>query len=213
MMTVFLDESGDLGWLLDKPYMKGGSSNYITIAGIAVEKNDMKSLASLVNGFIFKHKLNLDNETKGSSIRNDEATLIVEDLVSQPLQIISITANKRNVNERLRRDKSIFYNYMLNNPLVDLLHQHNEIEIIVDERTIRAGSRNSFEDCLRAKCWGELQLNTNIACRYQESHKNPGIWLADWLSNFIWRHYERNMSDAYNQFSTSNHFQEHKLFM
>ena len=28
-MQIFIDESGDLGWILDKPYKKGGSSQYL----------------------------------------------------------------------------------------------------------------------------------------------------------------------------------------
>lgn len=35
-ITVYLDESGDLGWKFDAPYRSGGSSRYLTIAAIAV---------------------------------------------------------------------------------------------------------------------------------------------------------------------------------
>lgn len=34
-MNVYLDESGDLGWVLDKPYRNGGSSRFMTIAFVA----------------------------------------------------------------------------------------------------------------------------------------------------------------------------------
>jgi hypothetical protein len=33
-MKVFIDESGDLGWTLDKPNRNGGSSRFITLTGI-----------------------------------------------------------------------------------------------------------------------------------------------------------------------------------
>jgi len=29
---IYLDESGDTGWIFDKPYTKGGSSRYLIIA-------------------------------------------------------------------------------------------------------------------------------------------------------------------------------------
>jgi hypothetical protein len=37
-MNLYLDESGDLGWTLDKPYQAGGSSRYLTIATLIIPK-------------------------------------------------------------------------------------------------------------------------------------------------------------------------------
>ena len=33
-VSVYLDESGDLGWKFDAPYRCGGSSRYLTISAI-----------------------------------------------------------------------------------------------------------------------------------------------------------------------------------
>ena len=33
---IFADESGDLGWTLDKPYRAGGSSRHLTVASVCV---------------------------------------------------------------------------------------------------------------------------------------------------------------------------------
>ena len=38
--TVYLDESGDLGWKFDKPYQNGGSSRFFTIACIFTHERD-----------------------------------------------------------------------------------------------------------------------------------------------------------------------------
>jgi len=35
-MKIYIDESGDLGWKLDKPNRNGGSSKFITITGILI---------------------------------------------------------------------------------------------------------------------------------------------------------------------------------
>jgi hypothetical protein len=216
-MMIFLDESGDLGWSLDKPYLGGGSSRFLTIAGIVIEKAQIKDLLRDIQELYFKYRFRPRTEVKGYEIPDLTAMSIVNDLLllssHMPFQIISITADKRNVNPQLRRDSNVFYNHMLNNLLADQLKNYNDIEIILDDRTTKSGSRNSFEDCLRAKCWGELGLNTNVSCRFEESHKNRGICLADWLANFIWRHYENNTSNAYMQCTTSERFHERKLFM
>lgn len=216
-MLIFLDESGDFGWSLDKPRFEGGSSRFITIAGIVIEKDQMKDLIQYTRGIFYKYQLNPRLELKGKKISNQLALSITKDLLTlssiTPFQIISVTVDKRSVSHQLRRDSNVFYNHMLNNLLTDHVKNYNEIEIVLDDRTTKSGSRNSFEDCLRAKCWGELGLNTDVSCRFEESHKNRGISLADWLANFVWRNYENNMTHAYSQLTINPHFHERRPLM
>lgn len=217
-MIIFLDESGDLGWSFDKPFQRGGSSRYITIAGIAVEEKYLKQLMVNVHRMMNRHGFQLNTEIKGSMFSDNDATVIIrqcrEILSNVPFEIASITSDKQNVNDPLRRDKNVFYNHMLSSLLVDLIGRHQHIDIILDDRTIRRGSRNSLEDCLRAKCWGDLNLDAHISCRYKDSENNLGIWLADWLSNFIWRHYEHSMNEAYLEcLDYGTRYYEKKLFM
>jgi hypothetical protein len=35
-VAIYLDESGDLGWKFDGPYLGGGSSRYLTITALCV---------------------------------------------------------------------------------------------------------------------------------------------------------------------------------
>jgi hypothetical protein len=35
-MEIYLDESGDLGWMLSEPYQKGGSSRFLVITALIV---------------------------------------------------------------------------------------------------------------------------------------------------------------------------------
>ena len=216
---IFLDESGDLGWSFDKPSGKGGSSRHITIAGIAIEQNQLKYLARYIDQQCEKLGFMFGVERKGSLFSDVEATALVTGLkemctTASSFKMISITSNKQNVIQSLRRDKHVFYNYMLNNLLVDIVKEQSVVDIVLDNRTIRLGSRNSFEDCLRAKCWGELGLDVNISCRFEESERSRGIWVADWLANFIWRHYEKNIHDAYLECCAhEGRYHEKTLFM
>lgn len=50
-MQIFLDESGDLGWTFNKPNRAGGSSRFITIAGIVIDEAHSKYLKR----HIFRH--------------------------------------------------------------------------------------------------------------------------------------------------------------
>jgi hypothetical protein len=45
-MRIYIDESGDLGWTLDKPNRNGGSSKYITITGIVISNEEEKYIVS-----------------------------------------------------------------------------------------------------------------------------------------------------------------------
>jgi hypothetical protein len=217
-MQIFLDESGDLGWSFDKPNRKGGSSRFITIAGIIVDKHQMKFLVRHLHDLLRKYNLDSYIETKGSSFSNAASSSIVRDLLeyhgASSFEIVSITANKQNARSSIRRDKTVFYNHMLNVLVTGIIQKHGDVNIVLDNRTIRLGSRNSFEDCIGAKLWGELGFDANISCRYQDSKRSPCIWLADWISNFIWRHYEYSMSEAYLECSAHNqrYFEKH-LFM
>lgn len=218
-MVIFLDESGDLGWSFDKPRRQGGSSRFMTIAGIEIEKNKIKHLCRFVHALHLKYNLGVGIEVKGLKFSDDLAARILKDiqiffLEIPSLKVMSITADKQKTPNALRRDKNVFYNYISSALLTDILNGHNDGEVIFDDRTIRRGSRNSLEDCLKSKCWGELGLTASISCRYEDSKKNPGIWVADWLANFIWRHYENNLHEAYDAcLQLGDRYHEKTLFM
>ncbi|MBW3010579.1 DUF3800 domain-containing protein, partial [Acinetobacter baumannii] len=45
---IYLDESGDLGWNMEKPYQKGGSSRMLTLAAICLPENKVKYVQRIV---------------------------------------------------------------------------------------------------------------------------------------------------------------------
>lgn len=203
-MLIFLDESGDLGWSFDRPNGQGGSSRYLTIAGFVIDERALNQLIWFVLGLYRKHNLTPGIEKKGAGFSGSEAAFIVRrlrDLQNQlsSFRVISITARKENAGAPLRRDSNIFYNYMLNVLLADQLKNADMVHITLDNRAVKVGSDNSFEDCLKTKCWGELAMQTNISVRYDNSDQNYGIWIADWIANFVWRHYEKEIHEGYSE--------------
>ncbi len=199
---IFLDESGDLGFTLDKPHRDGGSSRFITVAGIAVFEEQFKFLRRDIADIYRKYNLTPGIEKKGANFNNDEAKYLAECLwrarrKCTSLRVISITARKSKVQEHLTKDKNIFYNYMLGVLLPDSIKKDTQVEITLDNRTIKVSRGKSFEDYIKTKCWGELMITTDISCAYDDSDKNEGIWVADWVSNFIWRNYEDGHNHAY----------------
>ena len=99
--------------------------------------------------------------------------------------------------------------------LPDTIRRHPNVDLILDKRTIKVKSGNSFSDYIKTKCWGDLCLNTGINCHYDESDRNEGIWVADWMANFIWRKYENGHDPAYNILNANSgqSFFQKTLFM
>lgn len=100
--NVYLDESGDLGWALDKPYRYGGSSRYLTIAFV-VCPSEKKHLLQRIVSDVYKHThTNPKQELKGSALSVADKCFFAEKvrkLVSMHPDIVvgSITVNKSKV--------------------------------------------------------------------------------------------------------------------
>lgn len=213
-MQVFLDESGDLGWSFDRPNNAGGSSRFITIAGIVIDESQLKFVKRHISELYQKYKLTPKIEKKGCSFSDQDASYIansISKLIAKApsFNVISITARKERVIPRLRLDCNIFYNYMLGVMLPDTFRQHSSVHVVLDKRTIKVDHGNNFEAYIKTKCWGELNQNVDITCEYDSSDKNEGIWMADWMANWIWRRYENNQDSAYNILRT---FAGHNFF-
>ena len=98
-MNVYLDESGDLGFIFDKPYRKGGSSRYLTIAFLAIPKNLSFLTKRIVKDLYKRRKQPSSKELKGSQLTLDDKVFfskkVVKLLTRQPkIKIFAITVNE-----------------------------------------------------------------------------------------------------------------------
>lgn len=218
-MKIYIDESGDLGWKLDKPNRHGGSSRFITITAIIITKDEEKYVSRFITEIYKKYNLTPNIEKKGANFIPEHSSFITSQLAnkiinkSSSFKIISITVNKIKVFESLRRDKNIFYNYVLGLLLKPEIMQLENAEIILDKRTIKVSHGESFPDYIKTEIWGQ-GLNINITCEFLESTNNKMIWFADWYANFIWRKHEDNESSSYDflKILPKQRFSEKKLF-
>ena len=110
-MKIYIDESGDLGWKLDKPNRHGSSSRFITITAIIISKEEEKYISRFISDIYKKYNLTPNIEKKGANFIPEHATFITSQLNSKVIfksnsfKIISITVNKIKVFESLRKDK------------------------------------------------------------------------------------------------------------
>ena len=214
-MNLYLDESGDLGWTLDKPYQAGGSSRYLTIATLIIPKT-ISHLPKRIMRKMYKSRNQPTNiEIKGNSLSNKEKDNFIRMTISlfkeQPLiQSSIITVKKENVQTHIRTDANKLYNYMVNFAALDKIKSHPVVNFIPDPRTIKIASGNSLIDYLQIKLWFEMNAATKLIYTPMESKSNLNLQFIDFICHIVWKRYEFNEFRFYNELRP--HILEKHLF-
>jgi len=193
--NVYLDESGDLGWILDKPYRHGGSSRYLTIAFVVCPSEKKHLLHRIVTDVYRRTKHNPKLELKGSSLSVLDKCFFAERvrrLVSMNPDIIigSITVNKSKVQQHIREDGNKLYNYMIRLAVLPIVKGHPVVNLIRDNKTIKVKSGNSLIDYLQTTMWFDLSSHTKIVDIPSDSKQVKNLIFIDWINNLIWGRYE-----------------------
>ncbi len=198
--TIYIDESGDLGWTLDKPYGNGGSSRYLTIAAVIASEDAISHLPGrLVRDMYKAHNWSTDSEKKwvkmSNAARLDFATRACKLVSSRPsIKLFAMTVKKCNVQNHLQTDPNLLYNYMLKLMLLDEMATHDEIIMKPDPRTIKVKSGNSQHEYLQTVLWYENGARTRLHSQPEDSQKQLGIQFADMLAGVVQSHHEHNHS-------------------
>lgn len=194
-MNVYLDESGDLGWRLDKPYRHGGSSKFMTIAFVACPPEKKHLLRRIVVDVYRRTKCDPKTELKGSSLSIEDKCFFAEKvrkLVSMNPDIIigAITVNKSKVLAHIRNDANKLYNYMIRLAVLPAIKREPIVNLIRDNKTVKVKSGNSLMDYLQTTIWFELGSPTKIIDIPSDSKKVKNLIFIDWMNNLIWGNYE-----------------------
>ena len=201
-MQVFLDESGDLGWEFGKPYRKGGSSRYFSLAFLVVDADTRKHPKRLVRKLRKKYRMRPSREIKGSELTLNQLVYFGEEVeklrVAYPrIAIETITVMKENVQEHIRADPNKLYNYMVNLCLPDLIQGEPEVLFTPDPRSIKVASGNSMVDYLQTQLWFERGVETKLIQQTSESHQNLNLQFIDVVAHTVWSYHEDAKADAY----------------
>ena len=212
---VYFDESGDLGWTLDQPFRKGGSSQFFTIAYLILPTDKNKFINRFVKTF-FKTR-GSNKEIKGADIRRGRAkvlsTRITAFLDMHPdIRVGAITIDKKNAPSPLinTNNNNVLYNYLVQVGVCPKISSFSKVNIIPDKRSVPAGSQNSCPDLIKNDLWFWKKSSTQIHYQQEESFQNERLMFIDWVANFVWRHYENNYSNAYQVLG--RYLQEDKVF-
>ena len=211
--SIYLDESGDLGWSLDKPYKKGGSSQFLTLAAVVVPTAKTHIISRPIQGFYKARNQKKSNELKSVDLSLQERAAFVRELLEIRKKHVdiffhAITVKKSGVNGQFRKHPNGLYNYMTKLMLLEKMGCYSQVDFIPDARSIKVELKHACHDYLKT----ELAINgfcTSLTTTPQESRNHYEIQFADILASLVWSHFE--FSDK--QFiSIQNHIAHKKLF-
>ena len=97
---VYFDESGDLGWTLDKPYRREGSSRFFTISYLIIPTSDIKYISRFIRKY-HDERGGKYKEVKGASIKGRNSHVLARKIIglfnNRNYILGAITASKNNV--------------------------------------------------------------------------------------------------------------------
>lgn len=201
--TVFLDESGDLGFKFTAPYKSGGSSRHLTMGFIVIPNDKKHLLKRIVKRVYQRFGFATNIEVKGSSFTPQQKDFVSRQLYSlitkHPEIILSaITVKKENVALHIRNDSNLLYNYMMRLSVIDHIKHHTEINLIRDNKTVKIASGNTLVNYLQTTLWFDCKVETILKDIPSDSKSVLGLILVDWLNNIVFHHFEMGNSSAFN---------------
>ncbi|BCN13384.1 DUF3800 domain-containing protein [Ralstonia nicotianae] len=213
-ITIYLDESGCLGWKLDAPYQRGGSSRHFTLAAAIIPDGREALLNRPIRALYQRRGRSMKNELKSVEVSGAErqgfaATLATIQAKEPSVQFLAITVRKKNVNAAFRAHPNGLYNYMVKLLLLDVMAQHQSVCFIPDARSIKTELKHAMHDYLRT----ELAVSgatTILQTTPWESKDSLALQFVDMMAGIVWAHHEFRNSHAYQTASPS--IQQKRLF-
>ncbi|MEF3695918.1 DUF3800 domain-containing protein, partial [Desulfolutivibrio sp.] len=175
-MLIYFDESGDLGWTFDKPYRKGGSSRFLTIAHVFVSESNEKYINRFVRELYSSKSRPFKSELKAANLEGYDRTNIAKQaakfISSGKIQIHAVTVTKENVNLHIREDENMIYNYMVKQCILTEIAKYPSVVILPDKRNTKMRLADSLDLYLKLQLFEELESETRVEFKPQESHNN-----------------------------------------
>ncbi|RFU49366.1 DUF3800 domain-containing protein [Paraburkholderia sp. DHOC27] len=211
--TIYLDESGCLGWRLDQPYLRGGSSRFFTLAAAIIPDGNEPILNRVVRGMYKRRGRSTSNELKSVALKSGERERFANALGEirrrhTDIQFATITVRKENVGIAFRRHPNGLYNYMVKCLLIDIMAQQDSVSFIPDARSIKTELRHSLHEYLVTELasLGDTFLQTTP----WESKDCLPLQFVDILAGIVWSHYEFGNGAAYR--AANPHIVQRRLF-
>lgn len=202
-ISVYIDESGDLGWKFNAPYRQGGSSQYLTISGILIAHEKRHLLKRLMKDLFNKTKTAHHQEVKWAKLTTEHRLWIAEKLVNlktklaDDIEFLSITVSKEKVAPHIRLDPNKLYNYMIKLAFAEKLSAYDLINLNIDQRSLKVESGHSLHDYLQTVIWFDYGSQSILKTKQCDSRCDLNVQLADILSGIVQNHFEDGKSEPF----------------
>ena len=202
-MHIYLDESGDLRWILDKPFRSGGSSRFPTLAFLIVPSSIRHYPKRMIRKFRQYYGMKPNREIKVSELTENQRIHFAKEAfkllnMRSEIQVRAITVKKKNVQSHIRSNPNKLYNYMINLCILDLLGNEESVYFTSDPRSIKVSSGDSMVDYFQTQLWFEKQVKTRLIEMPSESHASLNLQFIDVITHITWIHHEDGYSDTFN---------------
>lgn len=192
--SIYLDESGDLGWTLDKPHNHGGSSRFLTLAAVIIPTAKTHLITRVVRGIYKARGRSKASELKSVELRPHERETFIRNLIKikkdhSDILFTAITVDKTGVNPAFKKHPNGLYNYMTKLMLVKKIGHLPHVDFIPDARTIKVDLKHSLHDYLRTAL-AENGHDTELVTTPLDSKDHFEIQFADILASVVWSYYE-----------------------
>ena len=211
MAYIFLDESGDLGF----DFTKKRTSQYFVITILfAKEKRPIEKIVKIVHSGLKKKHKQRGGVLHAYREKPITRQRLLRRLREKDISIVTIYLNKKRVYSRLREEKAVLYNYVVN-ILLDrifrkkLIPPEQEINLIASRKETNKFLNLNFKMYLarQAQMNHSMRLHIEIKTPYEEK----ALQAVDFLSWAIFRKYEYG-DESYYKIIKDKVVEENPLF-
>jgi hypothetical protein len=199
MTYIFLDESGDLGFNLNK---SGTSENFIITFFVIKNKKPFDNIVKKTLAKMNKvERKSLQGVLHSYKLLPRRRKKILKSILEYDFKLMVIRLNKSKVYTHLHNEKQVVYNYITNillNRILDkkLIDTDQKVNLIASRRETNKFLNSNFKNYLKNKTQKNhsVDIDINIAL----SNKEKCLQIVDLISWSYFRHVEHKDSSYYN---------------
>ena len=195
---IYIDESGTLG------IKSIGIEPYFIIASLILEEEQRKPIKNLVKKMTTE-LLMIDpslKELHACKMPIQQKQKFLNLFSKKEADVKYLVARKDQIDKNLFEEQSICFNYMIFLLLESVLRDKAilELELVIDNRNLKATSLESLEDYLKTKLVEFGLFSKNISVQYGDSINFKHLQAIDFIANAIHSKYNWGKKGLYSIF-------------
>ena len=200
-MHVYLDESGDLGFDLNK---KGTSNHFVITMLLTREPKRVANCVKRLKTTALRKKYKKMPEIKFNNSPLSFKRMILRKLAKQNIFVFAFALKKAGIQSKLHDQKHKVYNYvtgLLFDKILPFLLPEEEIVMVVDKVKRRKIEVDDFNLYLRMKLVMAGDEERRLTIDHADSQKNISLQAVDFVAGAIFQKYEHKGREFYDLIS------------